>query len=68
MLTFASPRHANLAFSSLDGDQDQDSSGRLQKKVFLRNGGYIRVRKMVHERVNKKQGPVDESADKDKQT
>lgn len=66
MLTFASPRHANLAFSSLDGEQDQDSSGRLQKKVFLRNGGYIRVRKMVHERVNKKQ--IEESADKGKET
>jgi RNA exonuclease 1 len=54
VLTFASPRHANLAFASLEGEEDPDASGRLQKKVFLRNGGYIRVRKMVHERVNKK--------------
>ncbi|KAI2513004.1 exonuclease [Fragilaria crotonensis] len=54
VLTFASPKHANLAFASLEGEEDSDASGRLQKKVFLRNGGYIRVRKMVHERVNKR--------------
>lgn len=52
--TFASPRHANLAFASLEGEHDPDASGRLQKKVFLRSGGYIRVRKMVHEKGNGK--------------
>lgn len=52
---FASPRHANLAFFTLEGEEDPDASGRLQKKVFLRSGGYMRVRKMVHERGNKKQ-------------
>ena len=45
---FKSPRHANLAFDTLDSNAEEDKSGRLQKKVYLRNGNYIRVRKMVH--------------------
>lgn len=55
VVTFASARHANLAFSTLEGEEDPDASGRLQKKVFLRSGGYMRVRKMVHEKGNKRQ-------------
>jgi len=50
VVTFKSSRHANLAFFTLEGDQDSDSSGRAQKKVFLRSGSYIRVRKMVHDK------------------
>ena len=49
LVTFQSTAHANLAFSTLNGDADEDASGRLQKKVFLRGGQYIRIRKMVHE-------------------
>jgi len=45
---FKSSRHANLAFEALDGKAEEEKSGRLQKKVFLRNGDYVRVRKMVH--------------------
>ena len=46
---FASDRHGNLAFDSLEGKAMADASGRLQKKVYLRNGNYIRVRKMAFE-------------------
>eukprot|EP00536_Pseudo-nitzschia_multiseries_P001181 jgi/Psemu1/63027/estExt_Genemark1.C_140174 len=47
-VNFKSTRHANLAFETLDGAAEEEKSGRLQKKVYLRNGDYIRVRKMVH--------------------
>ena len=47
---FKSPKHANLAFDSLAGEGEKDKSGRLQKKVYLRDGDYVRVRKMAFER------------------
>jgi len=47
---FRSPRHAILAFDTLEDKAEPDSSGRLQKKVFLRDGGYIRVRKMAYDK------------------
>jgi len=47
-VSFKTPRHANLAFDTLDGAAEEEKSGRLQKKVYLRNGDYIRVRKMIH--------------------
>ena len=46
---FSSARHGNLAFDSLDGKAVADASGRLQKKVFLKNGNYLRIRKMAYE-------------------
>ena len=46
-VTFRSTRHAGLAFDTLEGTAEADKSGKLQKKVFLRNGSYVRVRKMV---------------------
>lgn len=46
-VVFRSARHANLAFETLEGTAEPDKSGRLQKKVFLRNGDYVRVRKMT---------------------
>ena len=46
---FQSKKHANLAFSTLEGGAKEDSSGRLQKKLYLRRGDYVRVRKMVVE-------------------
>ena len=57
-VTFKSPRHANLAFDTLDGNAEEEKSGRLQKKVYLRNGDYIRVRKMLHnkQRTNQNNG------------
>ncbi len=47
-VAFRSARHASLAFDTLEGTAEPDKSGRLQKKVFLRNGDYVRVRKMLH--------------------
>ena len=44
---FKSPKHANLAFETLDGKAEEEASGRLQKKVYLKNGTYLRVRKMI---------------------
>jgi RNA exonuclease 1 len=46
-VTFRSSRHAGLAFDTIEGTAEADKSGKLQKKVFLRNGSYVRVRKMV---------------------
>jgi RNA exonuclease 1 len=63
LVTFASPRHANLAFATLEGEQEVEASGRLQKKVFLRSGGYIRVRKMLHERGEKKPVSMEKNDD-----
>lgn len=50
-VTFRTSRHAKLAFDTLDGSSEPDKSGRLQKKVYLKNGDYVRIRKMVHEKV-----------------
>jgi RNA exonuclease 1 len=49
-IIFRSWKHASLAFDSLEGIGHPDASGKLQKKVFLKSGGYVRVRKMVHEK------------------
>ena len=46
-VSFKSVRHASLAFDTLEGIPEPDKSGRLQKKVYLRTGDYVRVRKMV---------------------
>jgi hypothetical protein len=52
---FRTGKHGDLAFESLEGKAEADLSGRLQKKVFLRNGNYVRVRKMAYE--SKKENP-----------
>ena len=54
-VTFRSSRHANLAFDTLEGKEEADKSGRMQKKVYLKNGGYVRVRKMIHPRAPKQE-------------
>ena len=46
-VTFRTARHANVAFDTLETNAEEDKSGRLQKKVYLRNGDYVRVRKMT---------------------
>ena len=56
-VSFRSPRHANLAFDTLEGNAEEEKSGRLQKKVYLRNGSYVRVRKMTRARDNNKSTP-----------
>jgi hypothetical protein len=50
IVTFRSTAHANIAFDTIEGKSDADPSGRLQKKVFLKSGSYIRVRKMAFEK------------------
>mmetsp|Transcript_6312 Transcript_6312/g.9569 ORF Transcript_6312/g.9569 Transcript_6312/m.9569 type:complete len:572 (-) Transcript_6312:104-1819(-) len=47
-IIFRSSKHASLAFDSLESKAEEEKSGRLQKKVYLRNGDYIRVRKMAY--------------------
>jgi RNA exonuclease 1 len=56
-VTFRSSRHASLAFDALEGVAEQDLSNRLQKKVYLRSGSYIRVRKMAFENRNRNSTP-----------
>lgn len=46
---FRSPRHAGLAFDTISGAPEREASGRLQKKVYLRDGEYVQVRKMAWE-------------------
>jgi hypothetical protein len=47
-VNFKTNRHADLAFDSIEGKAEEEKSGRLQKKVYLRNGDYVHVRKMMH--------------------
>jgi hypothetical protein len=42
---FASTAHANLAFETLPGPDRPDKSNRSQKRVYLKAGGYICIRK-----------------------
>jgi len=44
---FSSKAHAQLAFDTLSGSIQTDKTGRDQKKIYLRNGNYIQVRKMT---------------------
>lgn len=60
-VTFRSIRHANLAFDCLESPAEQDKSGRLQKKVYLRDGDYVRVRKMTHAKHSTPQKPSKQS-------
>jgi hypothetical protein len=62
-VTFRTSRHANLAFDTLDGKTEADASGRMQKKVYLKNGGYVRVRMMVHQRCSRRESDGDKSDD-----
>ena len=46
-IRFPSAEHANLAFKTMDTEAAPDKTGRMQKRVYLRNGGYAYIRKMV---------------------
>lgn len=46
-VSFPTPEHANLAFKMIEGEAKPDKSGKLQKRVYLRSGGYVNVRKMT---------------------
>ena len=43
---FASSQHAELAYATLAGDERADKTGKMQKRVGLKGGGYVCVRKM----------------------
>jgi hypothetical protein len=43
---FASSEHAELAYATLVGDERADKTGKMQKRVGLKGGGYVCVRKM----------------------
>ena len=45
-ITFSSAEHASLAFNTLDGEEKPDKTGRMQKRIYLRNGDYLYIRKM----------------------
>jgi len=49
-VSFVSGDHANLAFKTIPSEAKPDKTGRLQKRIYLRNGGYVQVRKMTMER------------------
>jgi RNA exonuclease 1 len=65
VVRFRSPRHANLAFSTMESEASEDASGRLQKTIYLRNGEYLRVRKMVHELKNKDNSKIPKHQDQE---
>jgi RNA exonuclease 1 len=44
-VAFSSEAHANLAFESLTGPNRPDKNNKAQKRVYLKNGGHICVRK-----------------------
>lgn len=48
LVTFLSAKHAELAFDTLQGAIKPDKQNRPQKRVFLKNGSYVNVRKWVH--------------------
>ncbi|KAL3799187.1 hypothetical protein ACHAW5_005464 [Stephanodiscus triporus] len=43
---FASSQHAELAYATLVGEERADKTGKMQKRVGLKGGGYVCVRKM----------------------
>jgi RNA exonuclease 1 len=59
-IAFKSPEHANLAFRSLDGEIKPDKTGRLQKRIYLRNRDYLYIRKMTMEKRRSSSGGSDE--------
>lgn len=46
-IVFSSNSHANLCFETLPGPERLDKGNRPQKRVYLKGGGYICVRKAV---------------------
>ena len=43
---FTTKEHAELAYLSLSGDEHEDKTGKKQKRVKMKNGDYVCVRKM----------------------
>ena len=44
-VTFTTQLHADLAFDSIPGPNKPDKANRAQKRVYLKGGGYICIRK-----------------------
>ncbi|KAL3761042.1 hypothetical protein ACHAWU_005179 [Discostella pseudostelligera] len=47
---FLTPEHAELAYNSLVGKEGEDKTGKKQKRVGMKSGGYVCVRKMRAEK------------------
>ncbi|KAL3811861.1 hypothetical protein ACHAXA_009220 [Cyclostephanos tholiformis] len=47
---FSSSQHAELAYATLVGEERADKTGKMQKRVGLKGGGYVCVRKMKKEK------------------
>jgi len=43
---FSTKEHAELAYLTLSGDEHEDKTGKKQKRVKMKNGDYVCVRKM----------------------
>jgi len=46
LVEFSSREHAELAYTTLKGEEREDKTGKKQKRVSLQGGGYVCVRKM----------------------
>lgn len=46
---FTTKEHADLAYDTLAGEEREDKTGKKQKRVSLKGGGYVCVRKMKKE-------------------
>ena len=55
-VTFKSPEHASLAFKTFENEAKPDKTGRMQKRIFMRNGDYICIRKMTNDKKDSKGG------------
>lgn len=44
-VTFATPEHAELAFTSIVGPNRPDKQNRPQKRIYLKSGGHIYIRR-----------------------
>jgi len=52
-VSFLTVEHAHTVFKTLEGEPKPDKTGRMQKRVYLKTGGYIHVRQMVAPRKRK---------------
>lgn len=50
---FESAKHAYLAFDTIKATARPDKTGKLQKRVYLRNNEYVQIRQMAKPRVSK---------------
>jgi len=65
-VSFLTSGHAKLAFDSFDNEEKPDKTGRMQKRVYLRNGGYAYIRKMTMDKKKSKSDVLGNSSDSNK--